>query len=490
VLTLLAKLEKEFGEEPKQVAAPKQQSSGGPVTAPGEGLYSRANSVDTIALLDLLGIGHHPHGSDEHAICPGCGEDGALVCENGGLKCLHDRCSLAGPPKNKGFRAPLDIVAQVKQCSPKEAALWICERFGLERPAPPRQQPAPKPQQQPKRQTAPARDPQEREPGDDSEEIAKSPKKSAVELYGVATMRSMYLEVLKRSEKGPERGFTTGVRELDIILGGLRRGNVTLLAAQTSWGKSSFGVMTTLSNAGTEGRPLVVSTEDQQLMYARRMVSRECRINSIRLRDNKLDMDDLRKLTTAAKEAPDDPIFLDAIGVGKDVEWVAKAISALVHEFGISVVIADYLQRFKTRKQFGPDKKNQTTYIAETLSDAVKNGKAAGLFLSQLKRTDKEPTTNDVKESGDLENMAEHIVIGWRKIDPPAAREEGVPVEHRLFNVPKNKDGPIEMEWLELEFEHVTASFTGNVIRGQQRKPIYHQPGSGNANGFGNGYDE
>jgi replicative DNA helicase len=270
----------------------------------------------------------------------------------------------------------------------------------------------------------------------------------------------MYMQVLDLAEARPEPGFTTGIRELDIILGGLRRGNVTLFAAQTSFGKSSLGVTTALANVSGPGRPLVISAEDQSLMYGKRMVASECRINAIRLRDGRMDHEDLRKLTIAVKEKPDDPIFLDAIGQGKTVEWIAQAIKELSAEYGISLVLADYIQRFKTKKQFGSDRRTQVTYIGETISDAIKNANATGIAFSQLKRTQGHPPSmDDVKESGDLENMAEHVVIGWRKIEEN--REEGEAPEHRLINVPKNKDGPIEMDWHELEFDHITASFTG-----------------------------
>jgi replicative DNA helicase len=234
-----------------------------------------------------------------------------------------------------------------------------------------------------------------------------------------------------------------------------------LLAAQTSWGKSSAGVLVCLKNCGTAARPLVVSTEDKRLMYAKRMVASDCKINAIALRDNRLKLEDLRRLTRAAQDVPDEPIFLDAVGPGKNVEWVAKAIAELSKECGTSLVILDYIQRFKTDR-FGSDKRNQVTYMGETLGDAIKTSNCAGLALSQLRRTNgKEPSMDDVKESGDLENMAEHVMIGWRKVEGEDRDENGA--AKRMLNIPKNKDGPVFFNWLELEFDVTTASFTGQL---------------------------
>jgi len=91
--------------------------------------FDAANSVNTIEVLDWLGIEHEPSNRGEMAKCPGCGEHGALVCREGGLKCLHDRCSYEG---KQGFRSNVDIVAKVRGVEPREALHFIGERFGLE----------------------------------------------------------------------------------------------------------------------------------------------------------------------------------------------------------------------------------------------------------------------------------------------------------------------------------------------------------------------
>lgn len=82
-------------------------------------LFREANALDTIHVLDLLSIAHSSSTRGEMATCPGCGEDGALVCEKGGVKCLHDRCGTAGPPANKGFRTNVDLESG-RRCRARE----------------------------------------------------------------------------------------------------------------------------------------------------------------------------------------------------------------------------------------------------------------------------------------------------------------------------------------------------------------------------------
>ncbi|HEX3595868.1 MAG TPA: hypothetical protein VHU80_12240, partial [Polyangiaceae bacterium] len=85
----------------------------------GTGMFALANGVDTGKLLDRLHIEH----DEKFAVCPGCGEPGALICENGGLKCLHDRCAHVGPSASlKGFRNPVAIAEAVRRIEPKDAA--------------------------------------------------------------------------------------------------------------------------------------------------------------------------------------------------------------------------------------------------------------------------------------------------------------------------------------------------------------------------------
>jgi hypothetical protein len=97
----------------------------------GESVFALANAVDTRLLLDRYGIEH----DGKHARCPGCGESGALLCERGGLKCLHNRCAHVGPANHPGLRLNVDLVAEREGVAPDRAAELVCEWFGVPRPA-------------------------------------------------------------------------------------------------------------------------------------------------------------------------------------------------------------------------------------------------------------------------------------------------------------------------------------------------------------------
>lgn len=111
-------------EKPARKTTPRNDNATGP------DVFSLARDVDALSVLDWLNIEH----DGKHATCPGCKEDGALICEHGGLKCLHNRCSDVGPPGFPGFRSNVDLVVAVRGGAPLEAAKDICQRFGIEIP--------------------------------------------------------------------------------------------------------------------------------------------------------------------------------------------------------------------------------------------------------------------------------------------------------------------------------------------------------------------
>lgn len=289
---------------------------------------------------------------------------------------------------------------------------------------------------------------------------------AAVKRYSLRTMAEILNGVYRRASSGkPQRGISCGNKDIDDLIGGFRRGHVTVLGATTNWGKSSFAVQTTDIGLKDKKRILLVSGEDTEDVYGNRFMARRANVNAIALRDCTVGPSDLSAMAGVLGEAEQEPFFLN--GIGKTVEYLAAAVTAICAEEDVDLVIVDYLQAFKCAKRC-QDRRTEITHIAREFTDAIKTAGASGLIFSQLKRLEENhrPTMHDLKESGDVENMAEHVLIGYSirpkgsmRGCPPRGQHQDEDRERRYVVVEKNKDGPKVPDPIEMAFDDATASF-------------------------------
>ena len=293
-----------------------------------------------------------------------------------------------------------------------------------------------------------------------------APADPAVKLYSVRTVAEILGNVYRKAT-GPtrEKGVSSGSAIIDKLLGGFRKGRVTVLGAQTSWGKSSFAVMVSDVGLRAGRRVLLVSGEDTEDTYGQRMLCRRANVNALRMRDGELLHEEMRRALAAVDRAEPLPYFLD--GIGKKAEYLAAAIQHIASEEPIDLVIVDYLQAFTCAKKC-QDRRNELTHIARVFTDAIKGSNAAGLVFSQIKRLPdgQIPTKHDLKESGDVENMAEHVLLGFSKRPDVTDQEQADHLTTRHILIDKNKDGPVLPQPLDMPFDFITANFYESDERG------------------------
>ena len=278
------------------------------------------------------------------------------------------------------------------------------------------------------------------------------------ERFGAATMYRMLRSIADRPlSSGPVPRVSTCSIELDRIMRGFRRGHITTLGAVTSWGKSSWSLMVADEAQKDGKRALIVSTEDPESTYATRLAARRCKLNATKVDDNDLTEQQRIQIGVAADRAPDLPFFLSAIG--KPIEWIAQALDVILRHGDYDLAILDYLQAAGCDKKT-QDRRNEVTYAARTFADVVKACNCSGLVLSQIKRLERpglRPTMHDLKESGDIENMSEHILIGYTEGGKDS--RDGTNEEKRFLSLEKNKDGQKSRDGIFLPYEYGTASF-------------------------------
>lgn len=278
---------------------------------------------------------------------------------------------------------------------------------------------------------------------------------TARKRFGVRLLTES-LQGLWNECNAPQRqhGLRTGHFELDKLIGGYRPGHVTIIGAATSWGKTTFLLMAFDENDRVGKKTLLVSGEDPESLYVERLAARRTGINATKLRDKELAEHEKTKLFTVVAEARQTPWFLN--GIGKPAEQLAQQVTDLCREEKYDLIIVDYIQAFSAKAQ---DRRNEVSTVARLFCDAIKAGGAAGLMASQLKRPDseREMTMHDLKESGDLEIFAEHVIIG--SMFKGTDSRDGEPEQKRYLKLWKNKDGPKGQEQIWLPFDRDTASF-------------------------------
>lgn len=255
---------------------------------------------------------------------------------------------------------------------------------------------------------------------------------------------------LNDAAKAPLR-CTTGHHELDKITGGFKPGFTWLFGATTSWGKSSWLVSVADENIKLGKRVLIVSSEDTEEVYGDRLMVRRARVDAMRYRDGQLHEFEREQVDDVLAKAEELPVYVDARRWR--IEDLAPHLGKIIREHKIDLIAFDYIQEFTTKRRF-QDERVKFKEIASIMRHVVKDAKISGVLFSQLTTDEntKIPTRLNIRESRDMANGAEVIVLGFEPDKPLMNGETCVAkagVKH-LF-IDKVKNGPrgrlIAMDW-------------------------------------------
>lgn len=234
----------------------------------------------------------------------------------------------------------------------------------------------------------------------------------------------------------------TGIRDLDRCLaGGVAPGQITLIAARPSVGKSVFGLNVARSAAMDNGIPtLLVSSEMSTDQVMRRLISAEAKVELHRLRVGECTEDDWARIARVSDKILNAPLYIDE-NPKMSLGQLRQAIRTMTRTTGLGLVIIDYLQLMNAPK--AENRQMAVTELSRGLKVLAKESGLPIIALSQLnrestKRTDKKPTSSDLRESGSLEQDADVIILMHREdMYEPESPRAG---ECDLI-VDKNRDG-------------------------------------------------
>jgi len=259
--------------------------------------------------------------------------------------------------------------------------------------------------------------------------------------YSAQELMAKTVERIDAASEGGQLGLKTGWRSIDQKLGGWHQGDLTIVAGRPGMGKSALGMNAAVNAAKLGGKVGFISVEMDAVSLGMRLAASAAGISVSDLRRGNLNPQDWEHLASASRDIAALPLrVLDA------PSWTMGQIVRQCHAWhrmGLDMVVIDYLQRTK------PDIKTERHDLA--IGQMAKDCKTMAavleipvLLLSQLSRNleqrqDKRPNMSDLRESGQIEQEADNILMLYRDAvynDTADERDAEVLVE-------KQRQGPV-----------------------------------------------
>jgi len=234
-------------------------------------------------------------------------------------------------------------------------------------------------------------------------------------------------EALKRVEffqehKGEVSGLPTGISEIDELTSGFQPGELIVIAARPSMGKTALALNVAMHNAIAQNRSCgaaFFSLEMSDVSLALRMLEAEARIDSAKIKAGLLSDSDLSKLAAAAAKISIAPqIFVDDNADISSMQLRAKCRRLFREQKNVGLIVVDYLQLMKTASR-SERRDLDVAEISRSLKALAKELKVPVIALSQLNRRvegreDKRPMLADLRESGAIEQDADVVIFIYR----------------------------------------------------------------------------
>jgi len=268
---------------------------------------------------------------------------------------------------------------------------------------------------------------------------------------GFQSMESLVVtlldDVVERSENPQDvTGLRTGYIDLDKMTSGLQAGDLVILAARPSMGKTALAINIAEHVALHERKAVAVfSMEMGASQLAVRIVGSIGRINQSNMRSGKLTDDEWPRLTEAVEKLRDVSLHIDETPGLRSGELRANARRLARQCGGLGLIVVDYLQLMTGSTSEGENRAAEIGEISRSLKMLAKELQCPVIALSQLNRsvetrTDKRPMMSDLRESGSIEQDADIIMFIYRDeyYTKDACKEPGV----AEIIIAKQRNGP------------------------------------------------
>ena len=266
--------------------------------------------------------------------------------------------------------------------------------------------------------------------GKGSEEIISATDKSLTEISidnvestktSAEVAASMWANLMERREVNGMSGIPSGLHKIDAMTYGWQKGEMTVIAARTSVGKTAFGCELTLGALKNGNKVLFFSLEMKAESVMQRLISNISEVPTQLIVEKTASDQEEERYRQAIDWVGGTDLWIDDRGMVNSAQVRAKARK--LARKGLDFIVVDYCQKLSPVDP-RVSREQQVAEIAGSMKALAMELDIPVILLSQLNRgadeTNRKPRLSDLRESGALEQDADLVVMLWRKNDDPA----------------------------------------------------------------------
>ncbi|MBA2358909.1 MAG: replicative DNA helicase [Actinobacteria bacterium] len=260
-------------------------------------------------------------------------------------------------------------------------------------------------------------------------------------------LKESFERITQLYEAGAEvTGIPSGFRDLDRLTSGFQPGNLIIVAARPSMGKSALGLCIAANVAVRHDLPVALFTlEMSKSEVTQRLMCSEAKVESQRLRTGKLAPEDWPRLTAACDKLARAPIYVDDSGSITMMGIRSKSRRLKSQQPKLGLILVDYLQLMSSDSNY-ENRVQEVSQISRALKVLARDLDVPIVAMSQLSRAveqrqDKRPILSDLRESGSIEQDADLVAFIYRdEYYNDESEHQGL----AEVNLAKHRNGPTD----------------------------------------------
>ncbi len=256
---------------------------------------------------------------------------------------------------------------------------------------------------------------------------------------GFQNFASALTDMVKMAESAYKRdgklsGISTGLLDLDKMMGGLQKSDLIILAGRPSMGKTALATNIAFNiakayqqdvaadgsqKAANGGVVAFFSLEMSAEQLATRIIAEQAQISSSNIRRGDINAEQFDRLVETTKILEEKPLYIDDTG-GLTIGQVSARARRLKRQHGLDLIVLDYIQLLAGSGKSNANRVQEITEITMGLKALAKELEVPIIALSQLNRSiesreDKRPMLSDLRESGSIEQDADVVTFVFRE---------------------------------------------------------------------------